>query len=77
MATEVRLVQFGMGMSEGTVARWLKRVGEIVAEGEPLVEIEAEKVTTEMVSPASGVLSQIFVEEGAAVPVRTVLALIE
>lgn len=77
MPTEVRLIQFGMGMIEGTVVRWLKQVGEAVVEGEPLVEIDAEKVTAEMPSPVSGVLAAILVEPGATVPVREVLALVE
>lgn len=77
MAVEVRLVQFGMGMIEGTVVGWLKQVGDEVTEGEPLVEIDAEKVTTEMVSPASGVLTSILVEPGETVPVRELLATID
>ena len=47
MATEVLLPQFGMGMQEGKILRWLKEIGDPVEEGEPLLEIEAEKVTVE------------------------------
>ena len=64
-------------MIEGTVLRWLKEVGEPVEEGEPLVEIDAEKVTVEMPSPAAGVLARIIVGEGETVPVREVLAVID
>ena len=77
MGVDVRLVQFGMGMIEGTVVRWLKEVGDTVAEGEPLVEIDTEKVIAEMESPASGVLVEIAVGPGETVPVRAVLGRIE
>lgn len=77
MPADVRLVQFGMGMIEGTVVRWLKQVGDTVAEREPLVEIDAEKVTAEMESPLSGVLVEILVGPGETVPVRAVLGRIE
>ncbi|HBY95375.1 MAG: 2-oxo acid dehydrogenase subunit E2 [Ardenticatenaceae bacterium] len=76
MATEVRLPQWGMGMQEGTVGRWLKREGDAVQEGEDLVEVEAAKVNEVMPAPASGVLGRILVPEGTTVPVRELLALI-
>jgi pyruvate/2-oxoglutarate dehydrogenase complex dihydrolipoamide acyltransferase (E2) component len=66
-----------MGMSEGTVATWLKNVGDSVAEDEPLAEVEAEKVEETLESPASGVLAEIVVPEGETVEVRAVLAYIE
>lgn len=74
---EVLLPQWGMGMSEGTLATWLKNVGDTVAEDEPLAEVEAEKVEETLESPASGVLSEIVVPEGTTVEVRAVLAYIE
>lgn len=74
---EVLLPQWGMGMSEGTVTQWLKKVGERIEEDEPLAEIEAEKATVELEAPASGVLSEILVREGENAKVRTVLAFIE
>ncbi|GAB2734653.1 lipoyl domain-containing protein [Sinomonas soli] len=74
---EVLLPQWGMGMSEGTVATWLKNVGDSVAEDEPLAEVEAEKVEETLESPASGVLTEIVVPEGETVEVRAVLAYIE
>jgi pyruvate/2-oxoglutarate dehydrogenase complex dihydrolipoamide acyltransferase (E2) component len=77
MKVEVLLPQWGMGMSEGTVTTWLKKVGEVVSEDEPLAEIEAEKATQELESPATGVLTEIFVQEGEEAAVRTVLAMIE
>jgi pyruvate/2-oxoglutarate dehydrogenase complex dihydrolipoamide acyltransferase (E2) component len=77
MRTKVNLPKWGMGIDEGTVTRWLKRVGERVQIGEPLVEIETAKATQEVESPASGTLAQILVEEGQTAPVNTALALIE
>jgi pyruvate dehydrogenase E2 component (dihydrolipoamide acetyltransferase) len=76
MATEVLLPQFGMGMQEGKILRWFKNVGDAVVEGEPLLEIEAEKVTVEVPSPASGILARIMVELEETVPVREVIAII-
>jgi pyruvate dehydrogenase E2 component (dihydrolipoamide acetyltransferase) len=76
MAAEIRLPQWGMGMREGTIVQWLKKEGEPVNEGDPLVEVEAEKVTSEVTASGSGVLLRILVAEGSTVPVRTVLGLI-
>ena len=76
MATEIRLPQWGMGMREGTIVQWLKKEGESVSEGDPLVEVEAEKVTSVVEATHSGVLLRALVQEGTAVPVRTVLCLI-
>ncbi|MBX5466361.1 MAG: 2-oxo acid dehydrogenase subunit E2 [Firmicutes bacterium] len=73
MTIAVRLPQWGMGMQEGTVLRWLKAVGDPVQQGEALAEIDAAKVTQELPAPASGVLTRILVAEGTTVPVRTVL----
>ena len=74
---EVLLPQWGMGMSEGAIVEWLKKVGDHVDEDEPLAEVEAEKVEETLESPATGTLIEILVEEGASVEVRTVLAVIE
>ena len=74
---EVLLPQWGMGMSEGSIVSWLKKVGDQVAEDEPLAEIEAEKVEETLESPASGTLVEILVNEGETVEVRTVIAIIE
>ncbi len=77
MATEVKLPQFGMGMSEGTILAWLKAVGDTVAEGDPLAEVEAAKTTVEVLAPVAGTLSRIVVPVEETVPVFTVLAYIE
>ena len=74
---KVLLPQWGMGMSEGTLVKWLKNVGDTVAEDEPLAEIEAEKTTETIESPASGTITEILVTEGSTVPVRTPVAIIE
>ena len=76
MATEILLPQWGMEMQDGTIVKWLKREGDPIQEGEPLVEVETAKLETEMESTASGVVAQILVQEGATVPIRTVLAII-
>ena len=76
MAYEFKLPDLGEGLTEGEVARWLVTVGQEVAEDEPLVEIQTDKTTVEVPSPAAGVVSQILVEEGKVVPVGTVLVVI-
>ena len=74
--TEIRLPQFGMGMREGTITAWFKREGDHVAAGEVVAEIEAEKVTEELVATAGGVLQRILVPEGDTVAVNELLAVI-
>src|SRR5207249_7974410 len=74
--TEVVMPQMGVSVSEGTVTKWLKQVGDHVALDEPLLEISTDKVDTEVPSPGEGIVSQILVEEGATVDVGTTLALI-
>ena len=76
-AVEVLLPQWGMGMSEGTITAWLKNIGDMVTEDEPLAEVEAEKVEETLESPATGKLVEIRVQVGDTVEVRTVVALIE
>ena len=76
MATEILLPQWGMEMQEGTVIKWLKKEGEPIEEGEPLVEIETAKLETEMESITSGIVAQILVPEGTTVPIRTALAIV-
>ncbi|MCZ6867207.1 MAG: dihydrolipoamide acetyltransferase family protein [Chloroflexi bacterium] len=76
MATEVRLPQWGMEMAEGTIVKWLKKEGDAIKEGEPLVEVETAKIDTELESIASGILAHILVPEGETIPIRTVLAVI-
>jgi pyruvate dehydrogenase E2 component (dihydrolipoamide acetyltransferase) len=72
MATEVKLPRLGQGMESGTIVRWLKSEGEPVEKGEPLYELDTEKVTQEVESDASGVLLKIAVEEGEVEVGRTI-----
>jgi pyruvate/2-oxoglutarate dehydrogenase complex dihydrolipoamide acyltransferase (E2) component len=74
--TEVVMPQMGVSVSEGTVTKWLRQVGEPIQRDEPLLEISTDKVDTEVPSPAEGVVAQILVQEGETVEVGTVLALI-
>ena len=74
MATEILLPQWGMEMLDGTIVKWLKREGDPVEEGEPIVEVETAKIETELESTASGILVHIMVAEGTNVPVRSLLA---
>lgn len=76
MATEIVLPQWGMEMQDGTIVRWLKREGDAVAEGEPIVEVETAKLQTELESTASGILTRIVAGEGEIVPIRGVLCVI-
>jgi 2-oxoglutarate dehydrogenase E2 component (dihydrolipoamide succinyltransferase) len=73
MATEIKVPALGESVSEATVARWFKAVGDAVAVDEPLVELETDKVTVEVPAPAAGVLEEIAVEAGADVAVGALL----
>ena len=74
--TEVVLPQLGESVTEGTISRWLKKVGDQVEADEPLVEVSTDKVDTEIPAPASGVLLEIRVDEDATAAVGSVLAVI-
>ncbi|GAB6986650.1 2-oxoglutarate dehydrogenase, E2 component, dihydrolipoamide succinyltransferase [Nocardioides pyridinolyticus] len=76
MATEVNLPALGESVTEGTVTRWLKQVGDTVAVDEPLLEVSTDKVDTEIPSPVAGTLLEIKVNEDDTVEVGAVLALI-
>jgi len=76
VAYEFKLPDLGEGLTEGEVARWLVTEGQEIAEDDPLVEIQTDKATVEIPSPAAGVVSRIYVAEGAVVPVGTVLVAI-
>ena len=76
MATEVRLPQAGMGMTDGTVMEWLKDVGDEVRKGECIAEVEAAKTTVEIEAPCDGILARILAPAGTLVPVREIMALI-
>src|SRR3954468_22804406 len=75
MATEIKLPRLGQGMEAGTITRWLKSEGEQVEKGEPLYELDTDKVTQEVEADASGVLLKIAVAEGE-VPVGRTIAVI-
>src|SRR3712207_9573199 len=75
MATEIKLPRLGQGMESGTIVKWLKSEGERVEKGEPLYELDTEKVTQEVEADASGVLLRIAVQEGE-VPVGQTIAVI-
>src|SRR5205085_7638132 len=64
MATEIKLPRLGQGMESGTIVKWLKSEGDAVEKGEPLYELDTDKVTQEVEADASGVLLKIAVEEG-------------
>jgi pyruvate/2-oxoglutarate dehydrogenase complex dihydrolipoamide acyltransferase (E2) component len=72
--TEVVMPQMGVSVSEGTITKWLRQVGEPIQRDEPLLEISTDKVDTEVPSPAEGVVAEILVQEGETVEVGTVLA---
>jgi pyruvate/2-oxoglutarate dehydrogenase complex dihydrolipoamide acyltransferase (E2) component len=74
---EVTLPRLADSVVDCIVTRWLKRPGDRVAQGEPLVEIETDKVNSEIESPADGVLTEILAEEGTTVPVGEVIARID
>ena len=75
-ATQVSLPELGESVTEGTVSRWLKQVGDSVQADEPLLEVSTDKVDTEIPSPASGTLLEIRVQEDETVGVGAVLAVI-
>src|SRR5512134_3212974 len=76
MSIEIRVPTLGESVTEATVGQWFKKPGDAVKVDEPLCELETDKVTVEVPSPAAGVLSDISVEKGATVAVGSVLGLI-
>src|SRR5947207_2773522 len=74
MPADVIMPALGMAQDTGKVLRWLRQDGDMVARGEPLLEVETDKVTVEIESPADGTLSGLRAPEGAEVPVGTVIA---
>jgi pyruvate/2-oxoglutarate dehydrogenase complex dihydrolipoamide acyltransferase (E2) component len=76
VAYEFKLPDLGEGLTEGEIARWLVQEGQEVAEDDPLVEIQTDKTTVEIPSPAAGKVARIMVAEGDVVPVGTVLVVI-
>jgi len=73
---EVQLPQLGETVTEGTITKWFKQVGDQVAMDEPLFEVSTDKVDTEVPSPVAGVLAEIRVPEGETVDVGTVIAVV-
>ena len=76
MPTEVVMPQMGESITEGTLTRWLKKVGDTVQRDEPLFEISTDKVDAEIPSPAAGTLQEIKIPEGATVQINTIVAVI-
>jgi pyruvate dehydrogenase E2 component (dihydrolipoamide acetyltransferase) len=76
MPTDVIMPALGMAQETGTVVQWMKRAGDHVVKGEPLLEVETDKAVVEVESPASGTLSSISAEAGSEVPVGTPIAVI-
>ncbi len=74
MPTNVIMPQMGESIAEGTLTRWMKKVGDTVKRDEPLFEISTDKVDAEIPAPAAGVLLEILVTEGTTVPINTVVA---
>jgi len=74
--TEVLMPQMGESITEGTITKWLKKVGDTVQRDEPIFEISTDKVDAEIPSPVAGTLSEIKVEEGKTVTINTVVAII-
>ena len=76
MAVELRMLQMDQTMTKGKIGKWLVKEGDTVTEGQPLLEIETDKVVHEQESPTDGVIAQLLAEEGANVPVSALLAII-
>ena len=77
MSTEVVMPQMGESIAEGTITKWLKKVGERVERDEPLFEISTDKVDAEIPSPAAGTLTEVRFKEGDTVEVNTVVAILD
>lgn len=76
MATVVVMPKLGLTMTEGRVGKWLKQPGEPVRQGEPLLEVETEKITIEVEAPEAGVLKHVLAPEGATLPVAAPVAVV-
>ena len=76
MATEVIMPQMGESIAEGTITKWLKKVGDTVKRDEPIFEISTDKVDAEIPSPVAGTLLEIKVQEGETVAINTVVGVI-
>ena len=76
MPTPIVMPQMGESIAEGTIVRWIKKIGDQVDRDEPLFEISTDKVDAEIPSPAAGVLTEITVKEGETVAVNSVVGTI-
>lgn len=76
MAETINMPKLGFDMAEGTLVRWVKKVGEKINKGEVLAEIETDKATVEVESPASGIVRKLLVDEGSVVPVNSPIAMV-
>ena len=76
MAETINMPKLGFDMAEGTLVRWVKKVGETINKGDVLAEIETDKATVEVESSASGVVRKLLVDEGAVVPVNSPIAIV-
>ena len=76
MADTISMPKLGFDMAEGTLVRWVKKVGETISKGDVLAEIETDKATVEVESSAGGVVRKLLVDEGAVVPVNSPIAIV-
>jgi pyruvate dehydrogenase E2 component (dihydrolipoamide acetyltransferase) len=76
MAKVVVMPKLGLTMTEGTISSWLKKEGDAVKQGEPMFEVETDKLTNTIEAPESGILRKIIVAEGVTVPVLDKIAVI-
>ena len=76
MAETISMPKLGFDMAEGTLVRWVKKIGETISKGDVLAEIETDKATVEVESSASGVVRKLLVDEGAVVPVNHPIAIV-
>src|SRR3982751_1597649 len=77
MAFELKMPKLGESVTEGTIGKWLKQPGEKVNKYDLLVEVQTDKVNTEIPSPVEGTLKEVKVQEGETVPIGTLLAIFD
>src|SRR5215472_16726385 len=77
MLIDVTLPQLGESVSEGTISKWLVRVGDLVAKDQPIVSIATDKADSDLPAPAGGRVAKLLANEGQIVPVKTVIAQID
>jgi pyruvate dehydrogenase E2 component (dihydrolipoamide acetyltransferase) len=76
MSTQIRMPKFGETMEEGTIVAWKKQVGDSIADGEVIAEVDTDKSTLEIESPVSGTLLDVLVQVNETVPVNTPIAIV-